>query len=57
MFSDWDEVERREIVWRVTETRSGGNDNHVWYVNHFDFPDVTPPRAEWEHSSYDEVRD
>ncbi len=38
------------------ETRSGGNDNHVWYCNHFDSPDEDPPRAEWEHSSYDEVR-
>ena len=56
LFADWDEDAGEEIVWRVTETRSGGNDNYVWYVNHFDYPDVTPPRAEWEHSSYGEVK-
>ena len=56
LFADWDDDAGEEIVWRVTETRAGGNDNHVWYVNHFDFPDVTPPRAEWEHSSYTEVK-
>ena len=45
------------IVFRVTETRSGGDDNLVWYVPHFDFPNEDPPRAEWERSSYAEVKE
>ena len=40
------------VVFRVTETRSGGDNSHVYYVSHFDFPDEDPPPAEWEHSSY-----
>ena len=44
------------VVFRVTETRAGGNDNYVWYVRHFEFPDEDPPRDEWEHSTYKEVK-
>ena len=56
LFEDIDDDTGEPIVFRITETRSGGNDNHVWYVNHFDFPDEDPPRAEWEHSSFGEVQ-
>ena len=56
LFADVDDTTGDEIVWRVTETRSGGVDSHVWYVDHFAFPDVTPSRDEWEHSSHDEVK-
>ena len=43
-------------VCRVTETRSGGEDNHVWYVPHFDYPDADPPDNLWEHSQFKEVQ-
>ena len=35
---------------------AAGDDHHVWYCNHFDYPDEDPPRAEWEHSSFQEVK-
>ena len=56
LFADWDDDRNEEVVWRVTESRSGGRDGYVWYVDHFAYPDETPPRAEWEHSSFDEVK-
>ena len=56
VFEDVDDATGEKIVFRVVETRAGGNDRYVWYVPHFDFPDQDPPRAEWEHSSYDEVK-
>ena len=48
-----------EVVFRIVETRSGGTDNHIWYVPHFDFPDADPPYVEngpWLCSSFDEVK-
>ena len=57
LFADVEDDTGEEIVWRVTETRSGGNDNLVWYCNHFDYPDEDPPREEWERSGYDEVKE
>ena len=56
VFEDVDDDTGESIVFRITETRSGGTDSHVWYVPHFDFPDEDPPRTEWEHSTYDEVK-
>ena len=47
---DWDD-NGNPMVCRVTETRSGGTDNHVYYVPHFEYPDTTPPDDVWEHSS------
>ena len=44
------------VVCRVTQTRSGGTNNHVYYVPHFDYPDTTPPSTVWEHSSFKEVQ-
>ena len=55
LFED-EEDDGTPVVFRVVETRSGGEDNHVYYVRHFDFPDEDPPRAEWEHSTYEEVK-
>ena len=56
LFSDWDDDRNEEVVWRITETRSGGSDRYVWYVDHFRFPDEDPDDSEWEHSSYKEVK-
>ena len=53
VFEDVDDDTGESIVFRITETRSGGTDSHV---SHFDFPDEDPPRTEWEHSSYGEVK-
>ena len=46
-------------VYRIVETRAGGNDRNVSYVEHFRFPDTTPPEnsGEWHVSTYEEVRD
>ena len=52
---DWD-GNGTPMVCRVTETRSGGDDDHVYYVPHFEFPDADPPFEEWEHSAFDEVQ-
>ena len=57
VFEDVDDDTGEKIVFRVVETRAGGNDTHVWYVPHFDFPDEDPPRDDWEHSSYGEVKE
>ena len=43
-------------VYRVTETRAAGDDNFVYYVPHFAFPDADPPRNEWYWSGHDEVK-
>ena len=43
-------------VYRIVETRAGGNDRNVSYVPHFAFPDTTPPQNRWFMSSYREVR-
>ena len=57
LFEDIDDDTGEPIVFRITETRSGGTDNYVWYVNHFDFPDEDPPPGDdWEHSSFKEVQ-
>ena len=53
---DWDD-HGNAMVCRVTETRSGGDDTHVYYVPHFDYPDTTPHKDEWEHNSFKEVKD
>ena len=49
--------EGQPCVYRVVETRAAGNDNHVSYVKHFDFPDADPPQSEWFVSRYDEVKE
>ena len=55
--TDWDgDGTNREMVCRVVESRSGGDDDHVYYVPHFQYPDTTPPRNVWEHSSFKEVQ-
>ena len=56
LFADVDDDTGEEIIFHVTETRSGGDDSFVWYVSHFAFPEEDPPRAEWEHSTYGEVK-
>ena len=58
LFVDYwdDDHNEEEVIWRVIESRSGGRDGYVWYVDHVAYPDETPPRAEWEHSSFDEVK-
>ena len=58
LFED-DDDDGNPVVWRVVESRAGGTDDYVWYVNHFDFPDEDPPYVEggpWEHSTYDYVK-
>jgi len=57
LFADVDDDTGEEIIFRVTETRAGGDDSFVWYVPHFAFPEEDPPRAEWEHSTYREVKE
>ena len=56
LFADWDDDRNEEVVWRITETRAGGNDRLVHYCDHFAYPDEDPPRNVWERSSYKEVR-
>ena len=56
LFEDIDDDTGEPIVFRITESRSGGEDNHVWYCNHFEFPDEDPPRNQWYHSRFDEVQ-
>jgi len=43
VFEDEDEQDN-PCVYRVVETRAAGNDNYVFYVPHFAFPDVDPPQ-------------
>ena len=57
LFADVEDDTGEEVVWRITETRSGGDDNYVWYVDHFAFPDADPDREEWEHSKFEEVKE
>ena len=46
-------------VFRIMETRAGGNDRNVSYVDHFQFPDTTPPEnsGHWKMSTFDEVKE
>ena len=46
----------RASSYRVVETRAAGNDGHVSYVPHFQYPDADPPQNEWFVSSYGEVK-
>ena len=55
VFLDEDD-EGQPCVYRVVETSAAGNDNHVSYVPHFDFPDEDPPQCEWFVSIYEEVK-
>ena len=57
VFEDIDDDTGDAIVFRITETRSGGDDNLVWYCRHFDFPNEDPPPEQCERSSYGEVRE
>ena len=63
LFADVDDDTGEEIVFRITETRAGGDDPHIWYVPHFEYPDADPPKRNaaghniWEHSSYKEVKE
>ena len=56
IFEDEDE-NGAPTVFRIVETRAGGDDRNVSYVPHFDFPDTTPPQNQWKMSTYGEVRD
>ncbi len=49
-------VTRDPCVYRVVETRAAGEDNMMYYVPHFTFPDEDPPRNQWYWSTYDEVK-
>ena len=55
VFQEEDE-QGNPCVYRVVETRAGGDDNFVSYVPHFAFPDATPPEAEWSYSTHAEVK-
>ena len=44
-------------IFRVVQTRAGGEDNYVSYVRHEEFPDSTPPESEWLYSRHDEVKE
>ena len=60
LFADVDDDTGEEVVFRIVETRSGGTDNLIWYVPHFDFPDADPPYVEngpWLCSGFDEVKE
>ena len=63
VFEDVDDDTGEMIVFRVTETRAGGQDSYVWYVPHFEYPDEDPPRRNqagdyiWERSSYRKVKE
>ena len=59
LFEDIDDDTGEPVVFRITQSRSGGEDRYVWYVNHFDHPDEDPPKesGEWEHSSFVEVQE
>ena len=56
LFMDTDDQGNPQ-VFRVVETRAAGNDRNVCYVNHFDFPDTTPPQNRWHQSTYGEVKE
>ena len=55
LFEDEDD-DGNPCVFRIVQTRAAGDDNHVSYVPHFQFPDHTPPEADWFVSSYKEVK-
>ena len=55
VFQDEDD-EGNLCVFRVVQTRAGGADNYVSYVPHFQYPDTTPPEAEWLFSTHAEVK-
>ena len=59
LFEDTDEHGRNPTVYRIVQTRAQGNDRNISYVDHFKWPDTTPPEspAEWFSSSFEEVRD
>ena len=45
------------VVYRVVESRAGGDDRNVHYVDHFQYPNEDiPAGARVWHSSFDEVR-
>ena len=45
------------MVYRIVQTRAASDDGTVSYVEHFHFPDVVPPQAQWHFSSHAEVRE
>ena len=46
-------------VYRVVESRAGGENRNVCYVKHFDWPDHNPTQEEtvWFESEFDEVKE
>ena len=59
LFADIDDDTGQEVVFRIVESRSGGTDDYIWYVPHYQFPDEDPPYeagGAWEHSSFEEVK-
>ena len=55
VFRDEDD-DGNPCVFRVVQTRAGGDDNYVSYVPHFEFPDTTPPEDDWLYSRHSEVK-
>ena len=55
VFEDEDE-NGDAVVFRVVQTRAGGEDNDVCYVEHFDYPDIIPPESQWHSSTFGEVK-
>ena len=55
VFQDED-AQGNPCIFRVVQTRAGGDDNYVSYVPHFDFPDADPPEAQWFFSRHGEVK-
>ena len=57
VFEDEDD-QGRPCVFRIVEARAQTADGNVSYVDHFRFPDSTPPEASgfWLQSTYGEVR-
>ena len=43
-------------VFRITETRAQGDNNHVSYCDHFAFPDEDPPQCNQFESYFDDVQ-
>ena len=56
VFQDEDD-EGHPCIFRVVQTRAGGDDNYVSYVPHFQFPDADPPEGPlWLYSRHSEVK-
>jgi len=56
LFEDEDDA-GESCIYRVVQTRTNSGDGTVSYVDHFAFPDVTPPQRHWFCSTYAEVKE